>query len=72
MSGASRRLTINEMIERNMPARERLEVLVVRNGETYAALSRMIQRDHGYLQRFVSRGVPNKLRPAESVLLAGT
>ena len=65
-----RRLSIEGMIEKNMPPRERLEVLVVRHGETYAALSRMIKRDDGYLQRFVSRGIPRWLRPAESALLA--
>lgn len=63
------RPTIDEMIARNLPPRERLESLVGKHGESLAALSRMVRRDDGYLQRYVRRGVPSRLRPDESRLL---
>ncbi|QQV76546.1 hypothetical protein H5J25_13955 [Sphingomonas aliaeris] len=66
----TRRLSIDEMIEQNKAPRERLDGLVTMHRETYAALSRLIDRDEGYLQRYVSRGVPNSLRREEIALLS--
>ena len=64
------RLSIDQMIEQNKPPRERLDGLETKHGETLAGLSRLIGRDEGYLQRFVARGVPSKLRREEIALLS--
>ena len=64
------RPSIEDLIERNKPPRERLEGLAAMHRESFAGLSRLIGRDEGYLQRFVTRGVPSRLRPDEIALLA--
>lgn len=58
------------MIEQNKAPRHCLDGLVTMHRETYAALSRLIGRDEGYLQRYVARGVPSKLRREEIALLS--
>ena len=50
--------------------RAALDALVVRYGESYAALSRMIGRNPAYLQQYARRGSPRHLPERERRLLA--
>ncbi|MEN2785507.1 helix-turn-helix transcriptional regulator [Sphingomonas qilianensis] len=47
-----------------------LDRLVQERGESYAALSRMLQRNDAYLQQFVKRGTPRLLAERDRKLLA--
>jgi phage repressor protein C with HTH and peptisase S24 domain len=47
-----------------------LERLCVERGEDFAGLSRMLGRNPAYIQQFVRRGVPKKLREEERSKLA--
>jgi phage repressor protein C with HTH and peptisase S24 domain len=47
-----------------------LERLCVERGEDFASLSRMLGRNPAYIQQFVRRGVPKKLREEERRKLA--
>jgi phage repressor protein C with HTH and peptisase S24 domain len=47
-----------------------LERLCVERGEDFAGLSRMLGRNPAYIQQFVRRGVPKKLREEERKKLA--
>lgn len=51
--------------------RAALDALVAGNGESYAALSRLIGRNAAYLQQFVRRGTPRLLAERDRRLLAG-
>jgi hypothetical protein len=50
--------------------RAELDALVVRYGESYAALSRMLGRNDAYLQQFVKRGSPRRLAERDRRMLA--
>ncbi len=50
--------------------RAALDALVTRNGESYAALSRMIGRNDAYLQQYVRRGTPRTLAESDRRALA--
>lgn len=67
---SDRRSTIDEINKQNKPPRQRLDGLVAMDRETFAGLSRLIDRDEGYLQRYVTRRVPSKLRWEEIALLS--
>ena len=47
-----------------------LDALVIKSGESYAALSRMLQRNDAYLQQYVKRGTPRLLAERDRKLLA--
>jgi len=47
-----------------------LDALVAKSGESYAALSRMLQRNEAYLQQYVKRGTPRLLAERDRKLLA--
>lgn len=47
-----------------------LERLCLERGEDFAGLSRMLGRNHAYIQQFVRRGVPRRLGEAERRKLA--
>jgi hypothetical protein len=47
-----------------------LERLCVERGEDFAGLSRMLGRNAAYIQQFVRRGVPKRLRDIERRKLA--
>ena len=47
-----------------------LERLCVERGEDFAGLSRMLGRNPAYIQQFVRRGVPKRLREEERRKLA--
>src|SRR5690349_8498604 len=47
-----------------------LERLCLERGEDFAGLSRMLGRNPAYIQQFVRRGVPKKLKEAERRKLA--
>lgn len=51
-------------------ARAALERLCAERGEDFAGLSRMLGRNSAYIQQFVRRGVPKKLREEERKKLA--
>lgn len=55
-----------------MPSDPRLVLhrLCLERGEDFAGLSRMLGRNHAYIQQFVKRGVPKRLREAERRKLA--
>ena len=55
-----------------MPSDPRLvlERLCLERGEDFAGLSRMLGRNHAYIQQFVRRGVPKRLGEAERRKLA--
>ena len=46
-------------------ARAVLEHLCIERGEDFAGLSRMLGRNPAYIQQFVRRGVPKRLKEAE-------
>nr|AGU09804.1 hypothetical protein [uncultured organism] len=50
--------------------REALASVIDGSRDSYAALSRMLDRPAGYLRRFVVDGVPSALRPDEHRRLA--
>jgi phage repressor protein C with HTH and peptisase S24 domain len=50
--------------------RAALDDLVTASGESYAALSRMLQRNEAYLQQYVKRGTPRLLAERDRKLLA--
>jgi repressor LexA len=50
--------------------RAALDALVATSGESYAALSRMLQRNEAYLQQYVKRGTPRQLAERDRKLLA--
>lgn len=50
--------------------RQVLERLCAERGEDFAGLSRMLGRNSAYIQQFVRRGVPKRLREAERRKLA--
>jgi hypothetical protein len=54
----------------NSDPRHVLERLCVERGEDFAGLSRMLGRNAAYIQQFVSRGVPKRLREEERRKLA--
>ncbi|QIL02726.1 S24 family peptidase [Sphingomonas sinipercae] len=54
----------------NSDARAVLERLCLERGEDFAGLSRMLGRNPAYIQQFVRRGVPKKLKEAERRKLA--
>ncbi|MEP7004942.1 MAG: S24 family peptidase [Sphingomonas bacterium] len=47
-----------------------LDALVAKSGESFAALSRMLQRNEAYLQQYVKRGTPRLLAERDRKLLA--
>ncbi len=47
-----------------------LQRLCLERGEDFAGLSRMLGRNHAYIQQFVKRGVPKRLGEAERRKLA--
>jgi repressor LexA len=47
-----------------------LDALVIKSGESFAALSRMLQRNDAYLQQYVKRGTPRLLAERDRKLLA--
>ncbi len=53
-----------------MDARETLERLCLERGEDFAGLSRMLGRNPAYVQQFVRRGVPKRLKEEERRKLA--
>lgn len=50
--------------------RDRLALLIERDGASYAALSRMLRRNEAYLQQYVRRGTPRRLAERDRKLLA--
>lgn len=48
-----------------MDARQTLERLCLERGEDFAGLSRMLGRNPAYIQQFVRRGVPKRLKEEE-------
>ena len=54
----------------NSDPRQVLERLCVERGEDFAGLSRMLGRNAAYIQQFVRRGVPKRLREEERRKLA--
>ena len=54
----------------NSDARQVLERLCVERGEDFAGLSRMLGRNAAYIQQFVRRGVPKRLKEEERRKLA--
>ena len=50
--------------------RQALAAHVARKGESYASLSGLLGRGHGYLHRFVTAGVPRALSPRDHQVLA--
>jgi hypothetical protein len=50
--------------------REALAAVIDASRDSYAALSRMLDRHDGYLRRFVTDGIPVALRPDEHRRLA--
>lgn len=50
--------------------REALAAVVEKGPDSYAVLSRMLDRPPGYLRRFVTDGIPLALRPDEHRRLA--
>lgn len=50
--------------------REALAAVIDKGPDSYAALSRMLDRPAGYLRRFVTEGIPLALRPDEHRRLA--
>ncbi len=56
--------------EGNPDPREALAAVIDGSRDSYAALSRMLDRPAGYLRRFVVDGVPSALRPEEHRRLA--
>src|SRR5437762_3008522 len=54
----------------NSDARQVLEHLCVERGEDFAGLSRMLGRNAAYIQQFVRRGVPKRLKEEERRKLA--
>lgn len=57
-------------MEKLADPRAALDTLVHRNGESYAALSRMLGRNAAYLQQYVKRGSPRVLPERERGMLA--
>jgi phage repressor protein C with HTH and peptisase S24 domain len=53
-----------------MDPRESLHRLCLERGEDFAGLSRMLGRNAAYIQQFISRGVPKKLREEDRRKLA--
>ena len=53
-----------------MDAREKLADLARRNGNSLAALSRMIGRNASYLQQYITKGSPRKLEEEDRAKLA--
>ena len=51
-------------------ARETLDRLIRRNGETYAGISRLLGRNAAYVQQFIKRGLPARLDERDRQLLA--
>ena len=47
-----------------------LEKLIAERGEDFAGLSRMLGRNPAYIQQFVRRGVPKRLKEEERRKLA--
>ena len=54
----------------NADVRAVLERLCAERGEDFAGLSRMLGRNPAYIQQFVRRGVPKRLKEAERRKLA--
>ena len=54
----------------NSDPRSVLERLCVERGEDFAGLSRMLGRNPAYIQQFVRRGVPKRLKEEERRKLA--
>ena len=54
----------------NSDPRHVLERLCVERGEDFAGLSRMLGRNAAYIQQFVRRGVPKRLKEEERRKLA--
>ena len=54
----------------NPDPREALAAVIDASSDSYAALSRMLDRPNRYLRRFVVEGVPLALRPDEHRRLA--
>ncbi len=54
----------------NPDPREALASVIDASSDSYAALSRMLDRPAGYLRRFVVDGIPVALRPDEHRRLA--
>ena len=54
----------------NPDPRDLLERLCVERGEDFAGLSRMLGRNPAYIQQFVRRGVPKRLKEEERRKLA--
>ena len=53
-----------------MDPRDALHRLCLERGEDFASLSRMLGRNAAYIQQFISRGVPKKLREEDRRKLA--
>ena len=53
-----------------MDARQTLELLCLERGEDFAGLSKMLGRNPAYVQQFVRRGVPKRLKEEERRKLA--
>ncbi|MEM8798698.1 MAG: S24 family peptidase [Pseudomonadota bacterium] len=51
-------------------ARETLERLIRENGEDYASVSRLIGRNAAYIQQYIKRGVPKRLREVDRKVIA--
>ena len=51
-------------------ARTELERLCAERGEDFAGLSRMLGRNPAYIQQFVRRGVPKRLKESDRRTLA--
>src|SRR5206468_979983 len=66
----SRHLPILKEALMNSDARQVLEHLCVERGEDFAGLSRMLGRNAAYIQQFVRRGVPKRLKEEERRKLA--
>ena len=52
------------------PARTTLERLIRERGEDYASLSRFIGRNAAYMQQFIKRGTPRRLKEEDRTKLA--
>ena len=54
----------------NEVARARLDALISEKGEDYSSISRLIGRNAAYIQQFIKRGIPKRLREEDRRLIA--